>query len=387
MYAHDQPKRGDVMSDAGLRRRIVGLALSLTVVGLLLPASAFAADATQSKATPVKGAAVAEPNDTLDNPAWLDDVDTTGTHTENGSAGGVDVDDVFAVWLAAGEQLSISLIPPAGSDWGIDLYSPYALTLNDPVMDQSVKRVANGGPGGSPLETSFYAGDTGYYFVDVSADNGTGDYQLIVTVTRRDTDVRISTGAQTMELYRYPIISGTVVDRLGQSAIGDVYLYSSYDLLDWWPVAGVGTGAGEFTFYGEYQNRKTYYMVTFEGNDNYCTNSQTTKAYPTKGVLKNPVARSTMKVGKKSTVYALLEPYHTAGTYPVRIQKYKKVGGKWKSYGYVKGKASKYNDWTSKCSVSMSLASKGSWRLRAYAPEDSKHAATWSPGYDYVTVK
>ena len=60
--------------------------------------------------------------------------------------------------------------------------------------------------------------------------------------------------------------------------------------------------------------------------------------------------------------------------------------GKWKSYGYVKAKASNYKSYT-KYSARLSLTSKGAWRLRAYAPADSEHAKTWSSKYDYVTVK
>jgi hypothetical protein len=48
----------------------------------------------------------------------------------------------------------------------------------------------------------------------------------------------------------------------------------------------------------------------------------------------------------------------------------------------VSGDASK-----SKYSTSMSLSLTGKWRLRAYAPADFQHAAAWSSGYDYVTVK
>jgi len=33
------------------------------------------------------------------------------------------------------------------------------------------------------------------------------------------------------------------------------------------------------------------------------------------------------------------------------------------------------------------LPYKGKWRVRAYAPADSKHSAAWSSGYDYITVK
>jgi len=99
-----------------------------------------------------------------------------------------------------------------------------------------------------------------------------------------------------------------------------------------------------------------------------------------------PVAPSTMYHTRSYTVYAYLKPRHTAGSYPVRIYKYRYVSGSWRSYGYVKAKASNYSSYT-KCSVSVKLPYTGKWKVRAYAPADSGHSATWSSGYDYVTVK
>jgi hypothetical protein len=40
----------------------------------------------------------------------------------------------------------------------------------------------------------------------------------------------------------------------------------------------------------------------------------------------------------------------------------------------------------SKYRVSIYLGSKGTWKLRAFAPEDARHAATWSTSH-YLTVK
>lgn len=106
-----------------------------------------------------------------------------------------------------------------------------------------------------------------------------------------------------------------------------------------------------------------------------------------KAYVSKPIARSTMSRTKYYPVYGWLKPRHTRGTYPVRIYKYKKTAsGSWKRYGYVKAKASNYSSYT-KYAKSIRLPYKGRWRLRAYAPADSKHAAAWSSRYDYVTVK
>ena len=100
----------------------------------------------------------------------------------------------------------------------------------------------------------------------------------------------------------------------------------------------------------------------------------------------NPVAPKTMSPSRSYAVTCTLKPRHSAGGFPVRIYKYRYVAGKWRSYGYVKAKASDYRTYT-RCSCKVKLSIKGTWRLRAQAPADSLHKATWSRGYDYVTVR
>jgi len=105
-----------------------------------------------------------------------------------------------------------------------------------------------------------------------------------------------------------------------------------------------------------------------------------------KASLGTPVAPKTLKRSKSYTVYGSLKPKHTAGSKPVRIYKYKKIGKKWVKKGYVKAKAYNYKGYT-RYKVKMKLTSKGRWRLRACAPADSGHATTWSSKYDYVKVR
>ena len=131
---------------------------------------------------------------------------------------------------------------------------------------------------------------------------------------------------------------------------------------------------------------KTYYRASFAGDAGYeAATGATVYAVP-RAFVGNPVAASVMYVGKARTVYGSLKPRHTAGTYPVRIYKWRYVSGKWKAYGYVKAKVTDSST-SSRYARSMSLPAKGKWRLRAYHPADAKHAASWSRGYDYVTVK
>jgi hypothetical protein len=99
-----------------------------------------------------------------------------------------------------------------------------------------------------------------------------------------------------------------------------------------------------------------------------------------------PVAPATMSTLRSSKVYGFLKPRHAAGTYPVRIYKYRNVSGKWRGYGYVSARASNYSTYT-KYAASMRLAPKGRWRLRACQPSDAGHGVSWSGKYDYVTVR
>ena len=129
-----------------------------------------------------------------------------------------------------------------------------------------------------------------------------------------------------------------------------------------------------------------YYRFRFAGDGTYGPSvGPVVKVYP-KAYLTNPYAPTTVYRNRAFTTYGYLKPRHTSGSYPVRIYKYRYVSGVWKSYGYVTAKASNYSSYT-RYLKALSLPYAGKWRLRTYAPADSGHAATWSSGYDNVTVR
>ncbi len=100
-----------------------------------------------------------------------------------------------------------------------------------------------------------------------------------------------------------------------------------------------------------------------------------------------PVAPKRMRTTTSRRVFGALKPWHKAGSKPVRIYRYRKIGRVWKRSGApVKATVSDYGSY-SHYSARIRLAKKGSWRLRAWAPADAEHAGAWSSGYDYVTVK
>ncbi|MDZ4169233.1 MAG: hypothetical protein U1E26_06210 [Coriobacteriia bacterium] len=104
------------------------------------------------------------------------------------------------------------------------------------------------------------------------------------------------------------------------------------------------------------------------------------------GLLSTPVAPSRMSRSLTYNVTGHLKPRHTAGSYPVRIYRWRKISATaWKPYGYINARAYDYSSYT-KYVARIRLSTKGTWKLRAYAPEDTDHLAKWS-GTRYVTVR
>jgi len=102
-------------------------------------------------------------------------------------------------------------------------------------------------------------------------------------------------------------------------------------------------------------------------------------------MLTTPAAPATMYVAKALVLDGALKPKHPAGTYPVRIYRWR-LKGAWIGYGDVKAQASDYSTYT-KYAAAVTFPSTGFWRVRAYAPATAAHPAMWSPNFDYITVR
>ena len=80
---------------------------------------------------------------------------------------------------------------------------------------------------------------------------------------------------------------------------------------------------------------------------------------------------------------------HIATGSPIRLYRWRLVSGHWKSYGsygYVTMKITPYFG-HSRYAGSISLPTKGTWRIRAYHPADSANGAQWSVSHDTVRVR
>lgn len=275
------------------------------------------------------------------------------------------------------------------SDADSDLLS--AIKVSDPTNGSAVLN-ANGTFTYTPA-----AGWSGTDTFTYKANDGTTDSNVaLVTVTvtpAAPAEVQFSGGSSSKVLAKYgatytlsgtlmsgaaPVVGGRVVLQKSTSSTGTFASTSLTTLTD---------DSGRFTLPAVKPTDKTWYRAYFEGVDGVYLPRTSVGVYVTpRASVGTPVAPLSMSPSRSYSVYSNLRPRHTAGTSPIRIYKWRYVSGKWKSYGYVKAKAYDYSSYT-RCKVSMRLAYRGKWRLRAYHPADSKHAATWSSSYDYVTVR
>lgn len=153
-------------------------------------------------------------------------------------------------------------------------------------------------------------------------------------------------------------------------------------------VAAEGSTWKGFTYTADRTGHFLFRVHTFSYGDSSYVFTFITAAAPVKTAptLGPPVAPTTMYRTRYYTIAGSLKPRHAAGSYPVRVYKYRRVTRtRWQSYGYTLAKASDYSTY-SKYAARIRLPYAGTWRLRAYAPADALHVAAWS-GYDYVTVK
>ena len=316
-----------------------------------------------------------------------------------------DCDDVFAIYLNAGERLSASITGDAGTDFDLYLFGPGTATV---FTSDGPLKAADGGS--YPDGFTYIARATGTFYLDAYAYGGSGSYSFSYEVVDAATEAAnpdndipgvpapaspivesLDDYADCDDVYQIYLTAGQT---LCASITGDettdfdVFLYGPntstiVDSSEWLADGATDSYPDGFTYVAP--TTGTYYIDAwaYMGSGSY----RLSYAVKTKPYVRTPIAPSRMYKSRYYPVYGWLKPAHTAGTYPVRIYKWRKTSsGAWKSYGYVKAKAYDYFGYT-KYSRTMRLRYAGSWRLRAYASSDSSHTAAWSSGYEYVTVK
>jgi len=186
-------------------------------------------------------------------------------------------------------------------------------------------------------------------------------------------------------------LGGTLKDSSGAAlARRKVKVQRSYDGTTWTTIADLTTSSTGGVSFETSSSRTARYRLVFGGDGAYKASTSAVRTVAVKASLTVPTAPTSISVNRAFTSTGYLKPKHAAGTYPVEIRCYRyerKADG---TYGYVykekiSAKASDYSTYT-KYSASVSLPTKGKWRIRTVHRADSKNAETLS-GYRYLTVQ
>jgi beta propeller repeat protein len=177
-----------------------------------------------------------------------------------------------------------------------------------------------------------------------------------------------------------------------RNAVGDSLakrgtLYSSANFDGPWKSLGAYTFGTSFSVK---LTGRTYYKAVFAGD------TFNAAPGPDSGQIVGPimpkvllgglkVSTTTVKAGKKYTWSGDLKPRHAAGLESVTLRFYHKEGSAWVLRSTVDAKNYNYSTY-SRFKLSTALAQKGSWRVQAYSPADTLHAAT-TGAWKYFTVK
>lgn len=130
---------------------------------------------------------------------------------------------------------------------------------------------------------------------------------------------------------------------------------------------------------------KTYYRVRYAGNQATAAAVSSAVVVTPQVLLGAPAAPASVRRAASFALSGALKPRHAAGSHVVRVYCYRLKGGHWVYVRTYVARTITYSTY-SKYTLTMSLPAVGKWRLRAYAPADAQHAATWST-YRSVTVK
>ena len=304
----------------------------------------------------------------------------TGTIQE-----GVDAWDCYKIYLAAGEKLSASLSFPAGANLDVYLYPPGTTSRAGGTTVESESGDAN-----PEAFTDFEATTSGYYYYCVNAWTAPTPMSYTITWSKKTAPTTSMALVHTPTNPAYGSAARlTALLRYGTTPLSGKRVYFQRWTGSKW-VNISSTSYANTDSYGKayynvvpYNNSKTIYRALFLSSGGYASASALRGVLP-KVYLSTPAAPSSMTRGKSYAISGYLKPKHTAGTWPVRIYKYRYESGTWVNRGYHSARVSDYGSY-SKYTGSVYLQGSGKWMLKAYAPTDTWHWATWS-GYDLVTV-
>jgi beta propeller repeat protein len=237
------------------------------------------------------------------------------------------------------------------------------------------------------------AGDMVVWQDDRNCDPAASDYLDLYTTrdpapAPADTSLEIEAAATIVPYKGTTTLTVHLEDAAGAPLSG--YLVDIQKSTDWgatWTTIGTAESDGG-TFVTPALTRATKFRATWAGAGEYGASTSGYVLVKPMVELGNPDAPTTVQKYVDFLVSGTLQPRHTPGwNEAVKLYCYKKDAdtGTWVLKKTVWCKTVDYLGY-SKYRVTTYLGSTGSWKLRAFAPEDTLHAASWSTSH-YLTVK
>lgn len=321
---------------------------------------------------------------------------------ESTTVGGLsDTDDVYRVFVQAGQTIEATLSAEAGTDPKLYVFDP---TSTDVDVDAWVAEDTS-----SDLTKvlNYTAAATGYHYMDVYSGGEPGAYRLecsasvdsgdnIPGLAARSAHVSGALGVttDTDDVYRIHAVAGQKIfasltgfhSRDTTNTDFDLYVYgpAARDARTDTPLAK-SDGAKYAKSVG-FTARATgdYYLLAhaFAGKGTYSLDWWV-RSYVSVGA---PVAPSKATRGHRFTVYGYVSPAHSSATYYlVKLYFYRLEHGRYVYRKKVMARRYSHSARASKYKVTTSLPSAGRWRVRAYH-SDSAHVPTYS-GLRYITIR
>lgn len=350
-----------------------------------------AVNATISQQSVMTGAALTvgehEDNDDKADAESLDKLQTEGSLTVTGTAGGqISDDDIFKVVLYAGESIEASLTGAASQPLVLAIYAHTVSHFGETPL-------TGVGPSTAfPLGFEYTAQETGVHYIRVAATASETQtaYALDLSLTRRRTNLTMKAVKSTLAYATPATLEGTVTSVANSSTpgptSGQVVIWHSFDGFVYEPVQIVPVVGGEFSFTTGNLPGRRWYQASFLGNPEFCPSPAATVVVNVKAFMDTPYPK---RLGtRKYRLDGLLAPRHIAGTYPVRIYLWRYVNGRYKSYGYKNARAYDYTDegeLYTRYQLINTFPYPGKWRVQAYHA-DALHAVTRT-SYRYVYVR
>lgn len=290
---------------------------------------------------------------------------TAGATSFPGALGNGEVRELDGTYYP-GDQLKVSLTADGAADFvcGIGADSASAVWPSSGAV--------------YPKTFDYLVPSAGPVKVLVRSNAGSGNYTVDVHA-RRATALALSATPSSIAYGSASKLEARLTEQVGTIGVAGqtVTFYSSLDGRNWKPIGTVSSTTDTYVTSVK-PTVKTYYRAEFAGNagDDGRFRSASTNAVVTPRVwLKAPAVPKTMSANKTYVLTGYLKPKHPAGASTVRIQAEFNEGGRWVPKKTFYAKNSDAYGYT-KYMANVALPTQGQWRLRAYAPADSKHAAT-----------